>query len=243
MTLPDLALQIVYGRLGWGIVVATVVAAIAGACRREAVPLSRPALAAIVAASLMAMMLPGSLSPAWGLGLAFQYPSALLVGCCLLRLVERWHGIRRSRAMPHTLAGVLVVCATLLYLDTFGLLARGFYYGGFGPVLAPGAAILGALACALALVRGHTRGVALPLLGAIALFSLLRLPSGNLWDAMLDPLLCGWAVVTLLAGALGKSGRRASDRIVQRSPGQDGESPLVPGLQPAPVEQFSSMKE
>lgn len=233
MTLPDLALQIVYARLGWAVVAATVVAAL---WRGPA--LTRPVLAAILGGAMVAMLLPGELSPAWWLGLAFQYPSGLLVGCCALRLYERWHGIRRSRAMPHTLAGVLVVCGTLLYLDTFGLLARGFYHAGFWPTLAPAVAALGAAACALAIVRGHARSPASAMLGAIALFSLLRLPTGNLWDAMLDPLLCGWAVFTLAAGAVRKSGRRASDRVAGSQ-----EAPLAPVLQPAPLEQFSSVKE
>jgi hypothetical protein len=32
------------------------------------------------------------------------------------------------------------------------------------------------------------------LLAAVLLFSLLRLPTGNLWDALLDPLLWAWAL-------------------------------------------------
>jgi len=241
MTLPDLALQIVYARVGWALVFATLLLAL----WRGPVNLTRPALVALLAVMLVLMALPGELSPAYWLGLAFQYPSGLLVGCCALRLVERWHGIRRSRAMPHTLAGVLVVCGALLYLDTFGLLARGFYYAGFWPVLTPIMATLGALACALAIVRGEARSPAAAMLGAIALFSLLRLPTGNLWDAMLDPLLCGWAVVTLLASVLRKSGRRASDHASDRilnAPESQAVS-LTPGLQPAPIEQFSSVKE
>lgn len=238
MTLPDLALQIVYARLGWAVVAATIACAL---WRGPA--LTRPLLVAIMGGALVAMALPGQLSPAWWLGLAFQYPSGLLVGCCALRLFERWHGIRRSRAMPHTLAGVLVVCGTLLYLDTFGLLARGFYYAGFWPVLTPLAAALGAAACALAVVRGHARSPAAAMLGAIALFSLLRLPTGNLWDALIDPLLWAWAVAALLAAALRRTGRRASDRVAEP------ESDPVPalgsaqGLQPLATEQFSSLKE
>jgi len=238
MTLPDLALQIAYARISWALVLATLVIAL----WRGADPLPRPVLAAILAASLGVMLLPGEFSPAYWLGLAFQYPSGLLAGCCALRLVERWHGIRRSRAMPHALAGVLVVCGALLYLDTFGLLARGFYYAGFWPLFTPAVAVLGALACALAVVRGNARSPAAPMLGAIALFSLLRLPTGNLWDAMLDPLLCGWAVLTLAIGALRTSGRRASDRAPESVPGAQ-QSPPAPALSGAPIEQFSSVKE
>jgi len=237
MTLPDLALQIVYARLGWAVVAACFLAALLASMLRLA-PLPRKLLGAILAGALVAMALPGELSPAYWLGLAFQYPSGLLVGCCAVRLVERWQGIRRSRAMPHALAGVLVVCGTLLYLDTFGLLARGLYDAGFGPTLVPLLAVLGAAACAWAVTRGHARGAAAPLLAAIALFSLLRLPSGNLWDALLDPLLCLWAIGALLAAAFGRSGRRATDRV--QPPAQ---SPMAPRLEPASLQPISSLKE
>ncbi len=235
MNLPDLSLQILYGRLGWAIVLAT----LACALWRRSAPMSRVALAAVMAFTLAAMVLPGELSPAWWLGLAFQYPSGLLVGCCLLRLSERWHGIRRSQVMPQALAGVLVVSGTLLYLDAVGFLARGFYYAGFGPGIAPALAIVAALGCVVAIVRGYARGPAASLLGALALFALLRLPTGNLWDALIDPLLWCWAVFTLLAAALGRSGRRASDRVAAPEP----ETSPATGLQPVAAEQFSSLKE
>lgn len=235
MNLPDLSLQLVYGRLGWAIVAATLVCAL----WRRAAPMSRGALGAVLALSLAAMALPGELSPAWWLGLAFQYPSGLLVGCCLLRLGERWHGIRRSQVMPQALAGVLAITGALLYLDAVGFLARGFYYAGFGAGLAPALAIVGAAGCVLAIARGHARGPAASLLGALVLFSLLRLPTGNLWDALLDPLLWGWAMASLLAGAVRRTGRRASDRMAATEP----ESAPAPGLLPAATEHFSSLKE
>lgn len=239
MQLPELALQTAYGRLGWAVVAAALACAVIGALRRGARPASRAVLAALCAAALGAMLLPGELSPAWWLGLAFQYPSALLVGCCLLRLFERWHGIRRSRVMPHALAGTLAVGGALLYLDAAGFLARGFYYAGFGAAAPPLLAALGAIACLLAIVRGHGRGPAAALLGAIALFSLLRLPTGNLWDALLDPLLWSWAVATLLLGALRRNARRASDRSADAEPA----AAAAPGLQPLAAERFSSLKE
>lgn len=237
MNLPDLSLQLLYGRLGWAVVAATLVCAL----WRRSSSMSRVALAAVMAVSLAAMALPGELSPAWWLGLAFQYPSGLLVGCCLLRLTERWHGTRRSQVMPQALAGVLAVAGLLLYLDALGVLARGFYYAGFGGAAAPLFGILAAAGCGLAIVRGHARGPAACLLGAFALFALLRLPTGNLWDALIDPLLWGWAVVTLLMGALRRTGRRASDRVQEREP--EPASAPAPGLQPLASKHFSSLKE
>ena len=57
MTLPDLASQIVYGRIGWAIVVATVACAL----WRGAAPLSRTGVGAIMAGALALMALPGNL--------------------------------------------------------------------------------------------------------------------------------------------------------------------------------------
>lgn len=237
MTLPDLASQTLYGRLGWAIVLATVVCALWRGAASTSIP--RATLAAILAASFALMALPGNLSPGWYLGLAFQYPSGLLVGCCLLRLAERWNGVRRSQVMPQGLAGVLAVAGTLLYLDAAGVLTSGFYYAGFGGPLTPLVAVVTAGACALAIGRGHARGTAAALLGAVVLFSVLRLPTGNLWDALLDPLLFGWALVALVAAALRRSGRRASDRIAALEP-----DPVAgPVLQPLAAEHFSSLKE
>ena len=242
MHLPELSSQIVYGRIGWAIVGATLIVSLLGALLRST-PLSPRLLAGVLGASLAVMWLPGELSPAFWLGLAFQYPSGMLVGCCVLRLVERWHGQRRSNAMPQALAGALAVTGTLLYLDTVGWLARGFYYAGFGPVLMPALAVVAAIACVLAILRGHARGPASVLLGAVALFSLLRLPSGNLWDALLDPLLWAWAVSALLLAALRKTGRRATDRIggIDAEAGRDPAS--APGLRPLAAERFSNLKE
>ena len=235
MILPDLANQIVYGRIGWAIVAATVACAV----WRGAAPMRRATLVAILAGALALMALPGNLSPAWYLGLAFQYPSGVLVGCCVLRLTERWNGLRRSRAMPQALAGVLAGAGMLLYLDALGVLTSGYYYAGFGGVVAPLAAIALAIACVLAILLTQSRGHAAAVLGAVALFSVLRLPTGNLWDALLDPLLFGWALVALLAGARRRAARRTSGRV----PAKDGEP--VPGaaLQPLAAEHFTSLKE
>jgi len=235
MTLPDLASQIVYGRIGWAIVAATVVCAL----WRGAAPLSRPRLAAIMAGAMALMALPGNLSPVWYLGLAFQYPSGLLVGCCLVRLAERWSGNRRSGAMPPSLAGVLAVAGTMLYLDAVGFLTSGYYYAGFGGMLAPVVAVIMAGACVLAIVRGHARGTSAAVLCAVALFSVLRLPSGNLWDALLDPLLFGWAIVTLLVVAL----RRTERRVAEHSTSSDADPASGPMPQPIAAEHFSSLKE
>ena len=201
MTLPDLASQLVYGRLAWAVVTAAALFALLPLLRFA--PLSRRASAALLAGIAVLFALPGEASPAWWLTLAFQYPSGLLFGCCVLKLRQHWEGeAGEAPVMTPPLAAALAVTGLVLYLDAMGLLTQGYYYAGFGPTAAPLLAVLGAIGCAVALVQGHARAQAGALLTTILLFTLLRLPTGNLWDALLDPLLWGWAVVTLAVNAV-----------------------------------------
>ena len=93
-------------------------------------------------------------------------------------------------------AGVLL--GWVLLFDTFALLPVPVYAWGFGP-----AAFL--LVCALALLPLVAAGAgvwrasgAWQVAAAVALFGLSRWPSGNVWDAVLDPwlwlLLNGYAL-------------------------------------------------
>jgi hypothetical protein len=239
MSLPDLALQIFYGRLAWGIVLLALLAALVPARWR----LGRRTMAMAAGGMLLLMVLPGSLSPAYGLGLALQYPSGLMVGCCLLGLHARWRGEPVPVLMPVSLAAPLAIAGAALYLDAMGLLAQGYYYAAFGAVGAPLLALLGVAGCALAIARGQGRGHVVVLLGALLLFSLLRLPSGNLWDAILDPLLWAWAVVALARHAL----RRNARRTKRLDAGSGAADDKLPDLQPlyaaGGIEHLSSSKE
>ncbi len=233
MVLPELSWQFVYARIGWALVLASLVMAGWPAAWR----LPRRTFAAILGASSVLMALPGEASPAWHLGLAFQYPSGLLLGLCLVKLHARWTGVPAA-PMPPAAAAVLAVTGTFLYLDAAGLLARGYYYAGFGPDAAPALAVLLAGACAIAVLRGQARPQACALLVALLLFSLARLPSGNLWDALLDPLLWGWAVVSLCAAGV----RRLAARPQRASQAADRAQEL-PALRTAGAEPFLPMKE
>ena len=234
MDLPDLSWQFVYGRVAWALVLASLVAATWPAGWR----LPRRTLTAIVAASAVLMALPGAASPAWHLGLAFQYPSGLLLGFCLVRLHAHWRGAPAAPLMPVPAAALLAVVGGFLYLDAVGLLARGAYYAGFGPDAAPLAALLLACACALAAARGHWRPQACAMLAAVLLFSLARLPTGNLWDAVLDPLLWVWALAVLCAAALRRlqAGRRHVPQVAGSAHG-------LPARQAAGTEPFLPIKE
>jgi hypothetical protein len=77
-----------------------------------------------------------------------------------------------------------VALGYLLLLDTLALLPLQIYAWGFGPV-----ALLAALAVVLLPWVAGVRGAlvwAAPL--SLLLFALTRLPSGNMWDALLDPI-------------------------------------------------------
>ena len=230
MSLPDLAWQIAYGRVAWGIVIASVLLALWPQARR----LPRTVFGALLAAIAVAMALPGEASPAYWLGLAFQYPSGMLLGLCLLGLHARWQGEKVGHLMPLPLAATIAIAGLALYLDAIGWLSQGYYYAGFGPVGAPVVALVATAGCALALLRGRGGRQNGALLGALLLFTLLRLPTGNLWDAVLDPLLWGWALATLAGRALRPvAGRRIAGRRIAG----------VSRLRPVPIEQFSTSKE
>jgi hypothetical protein len=227
MSLPDLALQIVYGRLAWGLVAAAMLLAALPTMLPRLLPTVSPALtrrsqATIVAAVLALMLLPGAASPAYWLILVFQYPSGILLGCSLVSLYARWQDQPVSFALPSGLALPLAVAGLVLYLDAFGVLALGWYYDGFSAVAAPLLACAAAAVCVAAIVLGRTTGTVAALLVGTLLFSLLRLPTGNLWDALLDPLVWAWALGSVVVAAARMAAARKA-------------GPLQPQTEPAPV--------
>lgn len=237
MILPELSWQFLYGRLAWALVLAAIVVSSWPLAWR----LPRLMLLAIVAGSSVLVALPGEASGAWHLGLAFQYPSGLLLGLAVVALLRRWQGgtAANDPLLPVRAAALIAVVGAVLYLDAFGLLSRGYYYAGFGPNAAPLVAVLLAAASAFAICRGRARAQSAALLGACALFSLARLPSGNLWDAVLDPLLWAWALGALLVAAMRRL-RRTRQTLPQ------AEAPVAapePALLALGAEPFSSIKE
>lgn len=193
MNLPELSWQIAYGRISWAIVLAALVIGLWP--RSRAFP--RTWLAGLLAGMAALMCLPGPASPAYWLGLAAQWPSGLLTGLCLAKLLTAWQGSSRQRMMTPGPAFLVALAGIAVYLDAVGLLSVGFYYWGFSALAAPMVALLLALAATVAAVRGSLPMHALALVMAMTLFAVLRLPTGNLWDALLDPLLWTWALVAL----------------------------------------------
>lgn len=139
-------------------------------------------------------LLPGAASPAYWLGLAFQTPSLTSAVICLAWLVSRrpWtqgEGIPRSGcpmdvAKLLTLAGVAL--GWVLLLDALAWLPVLVYAWGFSSAAFAAVVLLLTL---IWVVGGRVNG----LLGAsltacvLGLFVLTRLPTGNVWDALIDP--------------------------------------------------------
>ncbi|MCA3239652.1 MAG: hypothetical protein ACK5RC_11655 [Curvibacter sp.] len=142
-------------------------------------------------------LLPGGVSPAHWLGLALRAPSGLLVVLCVWSLWRVWRPGTPGPGARQALrpwAWPLIALGWLLLLDTFALLPFSLYAWGFAPLLLGGLAALGLLPALLARER------AMPVLwmAVLLLFILLRLPTGNVWDAVLDPMLWVWLQVDAL---------------------------------------------
>ena len=158
-------------------------------------------------------------SPAYWLGLAFQSPSLTsgLLGLIYLLRQSGWRQHQRLVQAPQpdlqgqtgpgawqVLAGAGVVLGWVLLADMLAGWPVSIYAWGFSPA---------ALACAWTLValfwlvwgarRGGHRAMALMAL-VLLLFVTTRLPSGNVWDAVLDP----WLWIALQVHALRRIWRR-----------------------------------
>jgi len=155
---------------------------------------------------------PGPYSPTHWLGMAFQAPSISSVVLCawLLReglLPSRGALLLPSSADRSTLARAVLVSIAgwALLLDSFALLPVSLYAWGFSPI-APALALLVA---GLPWVLGYRLGPgAWAASVAVPVFVALRLPTGNAWDAMLDPWL--WL---LLQGYVVRAAFRRTSRL------------------------------
>jgi hypothetical protein len=215
MRLPEATWQLAYGHLAWALVLAALAATLLARAlsgRAPWAPTMRWAMPLIVAG---AVALPGPASPVYWLGLAFQWPSVLLSGLCAISLWRQWsaHNPANLR-MPVPLAAGVAVLGTLLYADAMGWLALGWYAAGFAAYWAPATgAVLAVLATGCLWVQPRRLRTARPfpaaLLAACTAYAVLRLPTGNLWDALLDPFVWGWAIMALVVAA----GRRLRVRI------------------------------
>lgn len=146
---------------------------------------------ALVLAVMVLSWWPGMASPTYWLGLSFQSPSLVLglvagYGLWVRMLPAAGQpGPWVARGSQVTWLCVLgIVLGWVLLLDTLALWPRSVYAAGFNP------AALVALALVLVALALWHAGLPVVLLAAVLLlFAITRLPSGNVWDALSDPLL------------------------------------------------------
>ena len=186
--LPDAALRQICVQMLWGLLLAAAVWR-AGSRMPARWRLGCAALTAAWAAT------PGPASAAYWLEMAFAAPSWTSALFCGLWLYGQRHQ-RADRAAQRAptpaaliswpLAVIGMGLGWLLALDTFALLPWGdsLYAWGFSPLATAGMVLLAAAAW----VMRPSWGSAVPVL-AVALCALTRMPSGNVWDAVLDPFL------------------------------------------------------
>jgi len=151
-------------------------------------------------------LLPAPWSASYWLGLAFQSPSLLTTGLCAVYVAQ---GVRpklmfsaqsqtfanwrlNGRQVPSALLG-LALCGIafgwLLLLDTLNLVHLQVFAWGFSP-LAVALCLCVAWGCAWGLSGATTNSfVKWAGLFLMTVYMLTRLPTGNVWDALMDPLL------------------------------------------------------
>ena len=152
-------------------------------------------------------LVPGPWSPTYWLGLAFQLPSLMTVGLCAMALAAHWRASTRHRfsANISTLHWLGILLGWLLLLDTFVILPFSLYRWGYSPAMLALLVVIAATLWAFS----RARGAALVLI-VLALFVVTRLPSGNVFDAVIDPLL--WFALHFAALKNWRANRRMNRR-------------------------------
>lgn len=223
--LPSALAQQIWLHLGWSVVLACLGASLVG--RWLPGKPSRLDGRQWGVALLLALWawLPGPYSPTYWLGLAFQAPSVVAVLLCDALLRYRFFSTRSARTAGEppnrfalALAALGVLAGWALLLDSFALLPVQLYAWGFSPaalVLVWVTVLLPWVVATRPLPSGGTRWWVVPVAGLV--FAVWRLPSGNVWDAVLDPWL--WLVLhgVVIRGALRAWRLRKGRRVEIRS--------------------------
>jgi len=195
--LPQPGYLAVLRHAGWALVLAALLSAGAQLFAARRVRDVGPLLALMVA---LWACVPGPWGLSYWLGLAFQTPSLMAIALSLHYLWQRL----AQRKWPHTVpanvpassaqrspwmvryAVLGLAMGWLLLLDTFAYLPVSLYAWGFSP-LAYALLLLWALAPWVLGLRWSQTAPAPALLVVLALFWFMRWPTGNVWDAVLDP--------------------------------------------------------
>ena len=216
--LPTAGAMQVWLHLGWGVVLAWLGACLAGwlfAEHKHDVQVKWVTALALAAWAWV----PGPGGAAYWLGLAFQAPSATSVLMCAALLAMRLRVTGSNRATrlfydtARSLGGTALWLAWMgallgwaLLLDSFAVLPLQLYAWGFSPAALFLVIVMALLPWAVGCSNSGSGLVAPGFVVPVAalVFVVWRLPSGNVWDAILDP----WAWLMLQGWLLGDGWNR-----------------------------------
>lgn len=222
MRLPDLELQDLYLDAGWSLVVA---AAVVGIARRAFLyrhtPLARLPLLAIAVATAASMWLPAPWTPSFWLGMAFQHPSVLLVvlaAIFLVRVLLEPRPLPWLQLLPPLPAATLAVLGAFLYAGAFAWIPLDLYAVGYGGYAA--ATMASALVVAWYMLDRRSALTCAAMALAALVHAVTRLPSGNAWDALIDPMLFAWAAGASLVASW--TALRGAYKVRDRAVGEAG---------------------
>ena len=197
VALPAVAAQQWFRPLAWGVVLAWLLLQVLRWWQvRRGAALSNRAVLGVLALAVGSMYLPDGASAAYWLGLAFQQPSLACVVLCggSVLGMARKDQLSEARVAWLAAAAAAVVLGWVLLLDSFAFFGASIYAWGFSPAAV---LVLAIFAClpwlATAAEKAPLLRWGLPLV--VLAFVAMRLPTGNVWDALLDPWL--WVVAHL----------------------------------------------
>jgi hypothetical protein len=127
------------------------------------------------------------------LGLAFNAPALVSVLLCIW--LDWKHGAGETSESGtdsrwgKAYAVLGVVLGYVLLLDTLALLPVQLYAWGFSPAALACALVVAVIPCVALNPWRRDNSWALLMPAALLVFVLTRLPTGNVWDVLLDPLL------------------------------------------------------
>ena len=208
---PDIVMQSIAMHIGWALVLGAITAFLLR-------PFPKRLRIAGVALIMLACLMPGEWSPTWWLGLAFQTPSLTSQGLAFLYLMRMWHlknvpptdtvATTAYARWPNSLLLLATALGWIFALDTFAAFDLQLYAIGFSSYAVLATLLLAAMLQLLSMRSGNTpqmqrhRDLAAILVGAMAIHLLTRLPTGNAWDALMDPWLWLSAQAIWLSRAL-----------------------------------------
>jgi len=165
----------------------------------------------VVLMTMALCLVPGPPSPVYWLGLMFQAPSLMSAVLCLAYVMRQ--GRLPSRGRAWLVLGITgLVLGGVLLLDMLAWWPVSVYAWGFSTAAL--ALVCLVWACFWLLWWGRHDGLEVTLLLAavVVVFVLTRLPTGNVWDAVLDP----WLWLVLLVRFAMRGARRVGRRLTSR---------------------------